>query len=86
MVARAAAVRGQVPGFCRSVDEEAVMAARAPRTRSGSQNLRRRVEDFPITTEARGGAWQGFGRSDFWVFLTGGRGARLWCRFRQAKA
>ena len=38
------------------MDEEAVIAARVPRTRSGSQNLRRRVEDFPITTEARGRA------------------------------
>ena len=37
VVACAAAVGGQVPGFCRSVDEEAVMAARVPRTRFGSQ-------------------------------------------------
>ena len=37
VVARAAAVGGRVLGFCRSVDEEAVMVARVPRIRSGSQ-------------------------------------------------
>ena len=84
--ARVISVEAQNFRFSRAVDEEAFMVARVLRTRSGSQNLRRRVDDFPKTTEARGGAWQGFGRPYFWVFLTGGRGARLWCRFRQAKA
>ena len=32
VVARAAAIGGRVPWFCKSVDEEAVMAARVPRT------------------------------------------------------
>ena len=50
------------------------------------RNLRRRVRDFPKLTAARGGVWLAFGCPDFWVFLAGGLGARLWDRFRQAKA
>ena len=56
MKARVSSVEAQNFRFCRSVDEEAVMAARIPITRSGSQNLRRRVDDFPKTIEARGWA------------------------------
>ena len=54
MKARVSSVEAQNFRFSRSVDEEAFMAARVPRTRSGSQNLRRRVDDFPMTTEVRG--------------------------------
>ena len=46
------------------------------------RNLRRRVRDFPELTAARGGVWLAFGFPDFWVFLAGGLGARLWDRFR----
>ena len=39
-----------------------------------------------ILSEAIFGAWLDFGWPDFWVFLGGCLGARLWDRFRQAKA
>ena len=58
VVARAAAVRGRVPGFCRSVDEEAVMATRVPRTRSGSQESEAARGRF---SGDNWGAWKGFG-------------------------
>ena len=76
VMARAAAVGNRVPRFCRSVDEEAVMAARVPRTRSGSQNLRRRVEDFPITSGARGGACKSGLKPYFFRRRIGGRHGR----------
>ena len=47
--------------FCRSMDEEAVMVARVHEHDLEVRNLRRRVGDFSETTEAREGAWQGFG-------------------------
>ena len=47
--------------FCRSVDEEAVVAARVHEHDLEVKNLRWRMGDFPETTEVRGGAWQGFG-------------------------
>ena len=50
------------------------------------RNLRWRVRDFPKLTATRGGAWLAFGWPDFWVFLGGCLGARLWDWFRQAKA
>ena len=59
--ARVSSVESQNFRFSRSADEEADRAARALIRRSRSQNLRRRVDDFPKKTEARGGAWQGFG-------------------------
>ena len=43
--------------FCRSVDEEAVVAARVHEHDLEVKNLRRRVGDFSETTEVRGGAW-----------------------------
>ena len=43
-----------------------------------------RVE-VPEIPAARGGAWQGFGWPDFWVFVAGGCGTRLWGWFLQAK-
>ena len=46
MAARVSSVDAQNFRFSRSMDEEAVMAARVPRARSGSQNLRRRVDIF----------------------------------------
>ena len=46
--------------FCRSVDEEAVVAARVHEHDLEVKNLRWCVGDFPETTEVRGGAWQGF--------------------------
>ena len=41
--------------------------------------------DILETTEAHGGAWQGFGWPDFWVLVTRGCGAYLLFWFRQAK-
>ena len=70
----------------RSVDEEAVMAARVHEHDLEVKNLRRRVVDFSELTAACGDAWLAFGWPDFWVFLAGGLGARLWGRFQQAKA
>ena len=42
------------------------------------RNLRRHGGDFSKLTAACGGAWLGFDLPDFWVFLAGGLGARLW--------
>ena len=47
--------------FCKSVDEEAVRAARVPRRRFGSEESEAARGIFPETTEALGGAWHGFG-------------------------
>ena len=43
------------------MDEEAVVAVRVHEHDLEVKNLRRRVGDFPETTEVCGGAWQGFG-------------------------
>ena len=69
--------RWTIRPFGRRVDQEDDLEVR---------NLRQRVRDFPKLSAARDGAWLGFGSPDFWVFLAGGLGARLWDRFRQAKA
>ena len=47
--------------FRRSADEEADRAAREPEDVLEVRILWWRVGDFPEATEARGGAWQGFG-------------------------
>ena len=58
---RVSSDEGRNRRFCRSVDEEAVVAARVHEHDLEVRNLRRRVGDFSETTEAREGAWQGFG-------------------------
>ena len=60
-VARATSYDHQILRPSRSVDEEVVMAARVHEHDLEVKNLRRRVGDFPETTEVCGGAWQGFG-------------------------
>ena len=59
--ARVSSHEGRNLRFCRSVDEEAVMAARVLEHDLEVRNLRQRVGDFSETTEARGGVLQGFG-------------------------
>ena len=61
MRARVRLDEGRSLKFCRSMDEEAVMVARVHEHDLEVRNLRRRVGDFSETTEAREGAWQGFG-------------------------
>ena len=56
MRARVRSDEGRNLKFCRSVDEKAVMAARVHEHDLEVRNLRRRVEDFSETTEARGRA------------------------------
>ena len=83
MRARVRSNEGQILRPGRSVDEEAVTAACVPRRRSGSEESEVVRGRF---SEANCGVWVDFGRPDFWVFLVGGLGARLWCWFRQAKS
>ena len=47
--------------FCRSVDEEAVMAARVHEHILEVRESEAVHGIFPETIEARGGAWHGFG-------------------------
>ena len=61
MVARAASYDHQILRPSRSVDEEAFMVARVPRGRSESDESATARGIFPEASEARGGAWQGFG-------------------------
>ena len=61
MEARATSVESHISSIGRSVVDEAVMATRVHEHDLEVKNLRRRVGDFPKTTEARGGAWHGFG-------------------------
>ena len=60
MKARATAVDHHILKPSRSVDEEAVMAARVHEHDLEVRNLRRRVVDFLELTAARGGAWLAF--------------------------
>ena len=46
--------------FCKSVDEEAVRAARVPRRRSGSEESEAARGRFLKLTVVRGGAWVDF--------------------------
>ena len=70
MRARVRSDEGRNLKFCRSVDEEAVMVARVHEHDLEVRNLRRRVEDFSETIEARGRASSdrisGFGRHRWW--------------------
>ena len=59
--ARATSVESHISSVGRSVVDEAVMATRVHEHDLEVKNLRRRVGDFPETTEVRGGAWHGFG-------------------------
>ena len=86
VVARVGSNGGQNLRFYRSVDEEADRAAHVTKEDLPMRILMWRVGDILELTATRGGAWLGFGLLDFWVFLAGGLGARLWGRFRQAKA
>ena len=61
MEARATTVDHQILRPSRSVDEEAVMAARVHEHDLEVRNLRRHVVDFPELTAARGCAWLAFG-------------------------
>ena len=61
MEARATSVESHISSVGRSVVDEAVMAMRVHEHDLEVKNLRRRVGDFPETTEVRGGAWHGFG-------------------------
>ena len=81
--ARATSYDHQILRPSRSVDGKAVWAARVPRRRSGSEESEAMRERL---FEANSGSWLAFGCPNFWVFLSGGLGARLWDRFRQAKA
>ena len=56
MKARVSSVEAQNFRFCRSVDEEAVMAARVPRRRSKSDESEARCENFPELILTRRGA------------------------------
>ena len=81
--ARAPSYDHQIFKWSRAVDDKAVWAARGPRRRSGSEESEAARERL---SGANSGAWHAFGCPEFWVFLAGGLGARLWDRFRQAKA
>ena len=59
--ARATSVESHISSVGRSVVDEAVMATRVHEHDLEVKNLRQRVGDFSETTEARGGAWHGFG-------------------------
>ena len=59
--ARATSVESHISSVGKSVVDEAVMAMRVHEHDLEVKNLRRRVGDFLETTEARGGAWHGFG-------------------------
>ena len=59
--ARATSVESHISSVGRSVVDEAVMATRVHEHDLEVKNLRRHVGDFSETTEARGGAWHGFG-------------------------
>ena len=59
--AHATSVESHISFVGRLVVYEAVMAARVHEHNLEVRNLRRHVGDFPETTEARGGAWHGFG-------------------------
>ena len=59
--ARAATFDHQILRPSKSVNEEAVMAARVHEHDLEVKNLRRRVVDFPELTAARGSAWLAFG-------------------------
>ena len=83
MEARATLYDRQILRPSRSVDEKAVWAARVPKRRSGSEEFEAARERL---SEDNRGAWLAFGCPDFWVFLAGGLGARLWDRFRQARS
>ena len=61
MEARATSVESHISSVGRSVVDEAVMATRVHEHDLEVKNLRRRMGDFPETTEVRGGAWHGFG-------------------------
>ena len=61
MEARVKSYEGRSLKFCRSVDKEAVKAARVHEHNLEVRNLRRRVGDFPKLTATHGGAWLGFG-------------------------
>ena len=56
MKARVSSVEAQNFRFSRSVDEEAVMAARVQEDDLEVKNLWQRVRDFPEATAAHGGA------------------------------
>ena len=84
--ARATSVESHISSVSRSVVGKAVMAARVHENDQEVREPEAAGGSFPETTEARGGAWHGFRWSDFWVFLTGDRGARLCGWFLQAKA
>ena len=86
MEARATSVESHISSVGRSVVDEAVMAAHVHKHDLEVRNMRRRMGDFPETTEVRGGAWHGFGLPDVRVFLTGDRGACLCGWVLQAKA
>ena len=59
--ARATSVESHISSVGKSVVDKAVMATRVHEHDLEVKNLRQRVGDFPETTEARGGAWHGFG-------------------------
>ena len=61
MEARATSYDYQILTPSRSVDDKAVWAARGSRRRSVSEESVAARGIFPETTEARGGAWHGFG-------------------------
>ena len=83
MEARATSYDHHILRRSKSMDDKAVWAARGPRRRSGSEESEVARERL---SEAICDAWLAFACLDFWVFLAGGLGARLWDRFRQAKA
>ena len=69
-------------GFCKSVDEEAVMAARVPRRRSESHESEAARGNFPELVSAHRGTWQFRWRLASWVWIARGRGSRICSWFR----
>ena len=60
-MARATSVEGHISSVGKSVVDEAVMAARVHKHDLEVRESEAMRGIFPETTEARGGAWHGFG-------------------------